>query len=195
MLRDNYLQTQAISMIEAEGFAGLDALARQMRSLERQGSLNRTIEFLPDEDALAERAALRQGLSRPEIAVLFSYCKIALNEEILASDLPDDPYLAEDVVRYFPSALHERFRAEIARHRLRRELVATYITNSLINRMGATFVSDVAEKTGMPAADTARAYIVVRDVFAVRPLWAASRRWTASCRRRCRSSCTMRYSD
>ncbi|MFO1155816.1 MAG: NAD-glutamate dehydrogenase [Rhodospirillales bacterium] len=171
VLRDNYLQTQAISMIEADGFGGLEASARQMRLLERQGKLNRSVEYLPDEEALSERVAQRQGLTRPEIAVLFSCCKIGLNEEILASDLPDDPYLAEDVVRYFPPALHERFRAEIARHRLRRELIATSITNSVINRMGATFAADVAEKTGMPSAETARAYIITRDVFAVRPLW------------------------
>ncbi len=158
-------------MIEAEGFAGLDPSARQIRALERQGRLNRAVEFLPDEDALADRAAQRQGLSRPEIAVLFSCCKIALNEEILASDLPDDPYLAEDVVQYFPTALRDRFRADIARHRLRRELIATSITNSLINRMGATFVSDIGEKTGLPGADVARAYVVARDVFAVRTLW------------------------
>lgn len=171
VLRDNYLQTQAISMIEADGFGGLEASARQMRLLERQGKLNRSVEYLPDEEALGERVAQRQGLTRPEIAVLFSCCKIGLSEEVLASELPDDPYLADDVVRYFPRALHERFRAEIARHRLRRELIATSITNSVINRMGATFVADVAEKTGMPAVETARAYIVTRDVFAVRPLW------------------------
>ena len=171
VLRDNYLQTEAISMIEADGFAGLEASARQIRQLERHGKLNRAVENLPDEEALADRAAARQGLTRPEIAVLFSHCKIALNEEILASDLPDDPYLADDVVRYFPTALHERFRAEIARHRLRRELIATSVTNSVINRMGATFVADVAEKTGLAGAGSARAYLIARDVFAVRPLW------------------------
>lgn len=173
VLRDNYLQTQAISIIEAEGFAGLDASARLIRSMERQGHLNRTVDVLPDEDALADRAAQRRGLSRPEIAVVFSSCKIALNEQVLASDLPDDPYLADDVVRYFPSPLRDRFRAEISRHRLRRELIATTITNSLINRMGATFVPDIGEKTGMPPADTARAYVIARDVFAVREVWDA----------------------
>jgi glutamate dehydrogenase len=171
VLRDNYLQTLAISIMEAEGLAGLEPSARLIRHLERQGYLNRAVDFLPDEDALAERAAQRQGLTRPEIAVIFSSAKIALNEDILASDLPDDPYLADDVVRYFPSPLRDRFRANIARHRLRRELIATTITNSLINRMGASFAGDLGEKTGMPAADTARAYIVARDVFAVRGLW------------------------
>ena len=78
VLRDNYLQTQAISLIEADGFGGLDGYARLTRFLERQGRLNRAVEFLPDEEGLAERAAQRHGLTRPEIAVLFSYCKIWL---------------------------------------------------------------------------------------------------------------------
>ena len=171
VLRDNYLQTQAISLAEAEGFAGLDAHARLAHLLERQGRLNRAVEFLPDEEALTERAALRQGLTRPELAVLFSYCKIWLNDQILASDLPDDPQLAVDLVHYFPSALRDRFRAPIARHRLKRELIASSITNSLINRMGGTFVVDISEKTGMPPVDIARAYIIARDVFAARDLW------------------------
>jgi glutamate dehydrogenase len=171
VLRDNYLQTQAISLTQAEGFGGLDAHARLTRLLERQGRLNRAVEFLPDEEALTERAALRQGLTRPELAVLFSYCKVWLNDEILASDLPDDQHLAVDVVHYFPSALRDRFRAPIARHRLKRELIASSITNSLINRMGGTFVVDISEKTGMPPVDIARAYIIARDVFAVRDLW------------------------
>jgi len=173
VLRDNFLQTQALSLIEAEGFAGLDACARQTRLLERQGRLDRTVEFLPDEEALAERAAARQGFSRPELAVLFSCCKIGVNEDILASDLPDDPYLADDVIRYFPTPLRSRFGSEIARHRLKRELIATSITNSLVNRMGGVFVADIAEKTGMRTADTARAYIIARDVFGVRELWDA----------------------
>ncbi len=171
VLRDNYAQTQAISLIAAEGAASLDNQARLIRALERQGRLNRTVDVMPDDETLTERAQARLGLTRPEIAVLFSTCKIWLADELIASDLPDDPHLADDLVRYFPSPIQTRFRAEIGRHRLRRELIATMVTNSLINRMGGTFVIDVAEKTGATPADIARAYIVARDVFAVRELW------------------------
>jgi glutamate dehydrogenase len=173
VLRDNYQQTQAISQIEAEGFAVLDSQARLIRLLERQGRLDRAVEFLPDEDALAERSAAKQGLSRPEIAVLFSYCKIWLHAEVLASDLPDDRHLAADVERYFPSAIRRRLPARIAGHPLRRELAATVLTNSLINRVGGTFVSDIIERTGLPPAEIARAYIIARDVFRARDLWQA----------------------
>jgi glutamate dehydrogenase len=171
VLRDNYAQTQAISLIAAEGAASLDNQARLIRALERLGRLNRTVDVMPDEEALTERAQARIGLTRPEIAVLFSTCKIWLADELLASDLPDDPHLADDVVRYFPSPIQTRFPAEIGKHRLRRELIATITTNSLINRVGGTFVIDIAEKTGANPIDITRAYIVARDVFAVRDLW------------------------
>ncbi len=173
VLRDNYLQTQAISLIEADGPVALESQARLIRFLERHARLNRAVEYLPDDEGLAERAQARHGLTRPEIAVLFSYCKIWLNEEVLKSDLPDDPHLAEDLVSYFPQAIETRFAARIARHRLRRELIATALTNSLINRMGGTFLTEIGEKTGASAVDIARAYIIVRDVYALREIWAA----------------------
>ncbi len=172
VLRDNYLQTQAISLISADGVAALDSQTRLIRTLERQGRLDRAVEFLPDEEALAERVKAGIGLTRPELAVLFSYAKIWLYDEILASNLPDDRYLAEDTVRYFPKQIRERFAARVGQHRLCRELVATLITNSLINRVGVTFVSEIAEKSGAATADIARAYLVARDVYALRPIWA-----------------------
>jgi glutamate dehydrogenase len=171
VLRDNYLQSQAITLIEAEGASSLENQARLMRMLERQGRLDRAVEFLPNEEVLAERASARQALSRPEIATLFSYCKIWLYDQILASDLPDDRHLAVDLVRYFPAPVRQRFRDRIPGHRLRRELIATGITNSLVNRVGGTFVTEIMEKTAMPAVDIARAYIIARDVFSVREVW------------------------
>ena len=171
VLRDNYLQTQAITLIAAEGPGSLDNQIRLMRTLERQGHLNRAVEFLPDDEALAERSAARQGLARPEIAVLFSHCKIWLYERVIASDLPDDRHLAIDAVRYFPTPIQTGLKPRIVGHRLRREIVATSITNSLINRVGGTFVTEILEKTGMPVVDITRAYIVARDVFSVRSVW------------------------
>jgi len=171
VLRDNYLQSQAITSVEAEGLDAMDNQSRLMRTFERQGRLNRTVEFLPNEEELVERAAARQGLTRSEISVLFAYCKLWLYDEFLASDLPDDRHLAEDVVRYFPSPLQRKFKNRIDGHRLRRELIATSITNSLVNRVGGTFVTEIAEKTGMSAVEIARAYIISRDVFQVREAW------------------------
>ncbi|RUQ58549.1 hypothetical protein EJ913_31355, partial [Azospirillum doebereinerae] len=116
--------------------------ARFIRALEKAGRLNRAIEYLPTEEELAQRMAERRGLTRPELAVLLAYAKITLYDDLLASDLPDDPAMAEDLLRYFPQALREGQRDAIGRHRLRREIVATQVTNSLVNRVGPTFVKE-----------------------------------------------------
>ncbi|EKV32115.1 NAD-specific glutamate dehydrogenase, large form [Caenispirillum salinarum AK4] len=173
VLRDNYLQTAAISIAEAKGVDILDHQQRLMKMLERAGRLDRGIEFLPDDEVIAERFAAKRGLTRPEIAVLMPYSKLWLFDEILESDLPDDPLLMEDLVRYFPTQLQDRYRDAIGRHRLRREIIATHATNSMINRVGGTFVTQVTEKTGVKPADIARAYIITRDAFRMRDLWAA----------------------
>ncbi len=171
VLRDNYLQTQAISVTHQLGSRLLDRLGRFMRALERQGRLDRRLEYLPDDETLIARLAKGIGLTRPELAVLLSYSKIAVYDELLHSTLPDDPYMQEDLTLYFPTPLRSRFGAEIARHRLRREIIATAVTNSMVNRVGVAFVHEVRERTGMSAADIARAYVVAREVFDLRALW------------------------
>jgi len=173
VLMDNYRQTMAITQAESQGVAMLDELSRYMRVLERAGKLNRAVEFLPDDEAIAERRNLRKGLTRPELAVVLAYGKMDVYGELLESDLPDEPYLAQDVGLYFPAALRARFADAIPRHRLRREIVATYVTNSLVNRMGAAFVREVGELTGRTAPEVVRAYLIARHVFRARALWAA----------------------
>jgi glutamate dehydrogenase len=173
VLRDNYLQGQALSLAETQGAAVLDQQVRLMRRLERAGKLARTIEFLPDDETLTARAAGRIGLTRPELAVLLAYAKTTLYADLLDSALPDDPALAGDVLLYFPQALSERYRPAMEQHRLRREIIATFMANSIGNRAGITFVNDLAEKTGRNAGDIALAYAITRDVFALRPAWDA----------------------
>ncbi len=172
VLRDNYEQTQAISLTHALGEGVLDEQARFMRTLERAGRLDRVIEFLPDDDTLAERHAVHQGLTRPELAVVLAYAKIVLFADLLGSDLPDDPQLVHDLLLYFPVALRERFRAAVERHRLRREIIATYLTNNIINRVRPTLVMQLTEETGKPPADVARAFTIIRDAFDLRTIWA-----------------------
>jgi glutamate dehydrogenase len=171
VLRDNYLQGEALSVAEARGVAALDQQVRLMRDLERSGKLNRALEFLPDDDTLAERAAQRRGLVRPELAVLLAYAKMALYSELLGSDLPDAPELAEELSSYFPGALRERLGVQIAAHALRREITATVVTNDLVNRAGITFVSEMQARTGRAASEVARAYLILREVFDLRALW------------------------
>jgi glutamate dehydrogenase len=173
VLRDNYQQTQAISLAEAQSFNLIGQQQRFMRSLERAGLLDRDIEYLPNDEEIADRLAAKHGLRRPELAVLLAYSKIATFDEILSSDLPDEPLLGEELLRYFPTPLREGYAEAIQRHRLRREIIATVVTNSMINRAGATFVNDMKEATGLPTSEIARAYIIARDAFELRPLWEA----------------------
>ncbi|HXC89818.1 MAG TPA: NAD-glutamate dehydrogenase [Stellaceae bacterium] len=172
VLRDNYLQGEALSVAEARGAAALDRQARLIRELEKSGRLDRALEFLPDDEQLASRAAHRRGLTRPELAVLLAYAKMALDADLLASDLPDMPELAEELRGYFPAPLRERLAAQIPTHPLRREITATLVTNDLVNRAGIAFVSDMRARSGRPAADIARAYLVVREIFDLPRLWA-----------------------
>jgi glutamate dehydrogenase len=171
VLRDNYLQTQTLSVTHRIGAHLVDRVGRFMRALEKSGRLNRALEHLPDEDALRQRVRDKLGLSRPELAVLLAYSKIDLFDELLKSPLPDDPCAAEELRLYFPRALRERFPDAIGGHRLRREIAATVVTNELVNRVGITFVHEVREKTGMPAEEIARAYLAARDIFALPDLW------------------------
>jgi glutamate dehydrogenase len=171
VLRNNYLQGQAISTLEVQSAARLPEFQHLIRSLERSGDLNRALEFLPSDDELAERRKSRVGLTRPELSVLLAYSKIWLNNHLLASDVPEDPYLSAELERYFPAPIQERFPRAIARHRLRREIIATATTNSLVNRMGPTFVPRAQEDTGAEPAQIARAYSAAREIFRMREVW------------------------
>ncbi len=176
VLRDNYLQGEALSLAEARGPAALDRQTRLIRDLERPGErgvrLDRALECLPDDETLAARTASRRGLTRPELAVLLAYAKMSLDQDLLASDLPDLPELAADLRDYFPPALRERFAAQIAAHPLKREIAATVVTNDLVNRAGLTFIHDMRARTGREAPDIAKSYRIVREVFALPALWA-----------------------
>ena len=172
VLRDNYLQGEALSVAEARGVGALDRQTRLIHDLERSGRLDRALEFLPDDETLAARATQRQGLVRPELAVLLAYAKMALDSEILASDLSDAPELSGELQGYFPAPLRDRLGSLIPTHPLRREIAATVLTNDLINRAGITFVSEMRARTGRPAPDIARAYLIVRESFGLRDLWA-----------------------
>jgi glutamate dehydrogenase len=171
-LRDNYLQGQAITVTHMLGGHLIDRFARFMRALEKEGQLNRRIEYLPDDEEVLERMKRGEGLTRSEIAVLLSYSKLVLYDQLLESNLPDDASFAADLATYFPKPLREPYAAQIGRHRLKREIVVTVVSNNLINRVGINFVHEVREKTGMPPEEVVKAYVIAREIFAMRGLWA-----------------------
>jgi len=171
-LRDNYLQSQSITVTHQLGAHLLDRFARYMRSLEKAGRLDRALEFLPDDEMVLDRLKQGIGLTRPEISVLLSYSKIVLYDQLMESALSDDPYFATDLAEYFPTPLRQKFAKQIAKHQLRREIVSTVLTNDLVNRVGINFVYEVNEKTGMPPEEITKAYIMTRQIFGMREIWA-----------------------
>ena len=172
VLRDNYEQTQAISSSTAQAASMVEVHVRFVRGLEQAGTLNRELEALPTEEGFDEREAAGGGLTAPEFATLLSHTKIALAQELLASDLPEDPYLSTELERYFPARLGQQFGAQLQRHPLRREIIVSRVVNDLVNRAGTTFAFRLADETGAAAHDIARAYTVAREVFGLRDLWA-----------------------
>jgi glutamate dehydrogenase len=161
VLRTNFQQALAMSLDQAEGAGALPAQARLIEMLEEAGALDRGVAGLPDAHALRTRT----HLTRPELCVLMPYTKLWLSDALLESSLPDDPALAGDLAEYFPPQLREEFADGIAKHRLRRELVAMLLTNDLVNRMGAAAFARLSDETGADPAAIARAGLVARQAF------------------------------
>jgi glutamate dehydrogenase len=171
VLRDNYQQTQALAIGGRYASELVEAEVRLMRSLERIGRLNRAIEFLPNDEEIAERQAAKAGLTSPERAVLLAYSKMWLYDELLDSDLPEDALVADMLREYFPTPLQTRFADAAARHPLKREILATHVANALVNRVGCAFVHRLQEETDAKASEIVRACMMARDVFDIDDVW------------------------
>jgi glutamate dehydrogenase len=164
VLRDNYEQNVALSHAVAQAAPLLHVHSEWISRLEREGLLSREIEFLPSRKAMADLRATGQGLSAPELCVLFAYTKIVLAEELLKSDLADDPFMHSELSTYFPTAMRDDYRNRMEQHPLRREIVVTQIVNDLVNGAGITFYHRLNGETGATAEELARANIVVREI-------------------------------
>ena len=173
VLRNNYLQTQALDVARSQAASLLEVHSRLVRRLERDGELDRAIEFLPGAEEIAERLAAHGGLHAPELSVLIAYVKIGLFQRLLASSLPGEPFVVNELRAYFPSALRERYAELMPAHRLAREIVGTVVANEMVNRCGISFAFRLREETGADDADIARAYLVAREVFGVGRTWDA----------------------
>ncbi len=170
VLRNNYLQTLAISLAERRGLEDLGFEQRLMQTLETAGELDRALEFLPDDMEIAERRRRSQALTRPELSVLLAYAKLSLNHELVQSSVPDDPYLGRELDRYFPKAIADQFPDALAQHRLRREIIATQLANSMVNRGGPSLLVRIGDQTGAPPARIAAAFAAVRDSYGMTAL-------------------------
>ncbi|MBR1197826.1 NAD-glutamate dehydrogenase [Bradyrhizobium sp. AUGA SZCCT0274] len=170
VLRNNYLQTLALSLAERKGLAETGFLTRLMQSLEQRGLLSRAVEFLPDDAAIAERARRGQSLTRPELAVLLAYAKLTLYDDLLAASVPDDPYLARELSQYFPREVKDKFPAAVEQHRLRREIVATSLANAVINRGGPACVVRLIDETDAEASTIVMAFVAVNESYGLKRL-------------------------
>lgn len=172
VLADNYYQTQALDAANHRPRYLIDGQQRLIQSLESLGRLDRVIEFLPSDEEIASRKAQGAGLTTPEGAVLLAYAKMSLFDEMLTTSMIDDPYLSHYLRSYFPSMMREKFANAIELHPLRREIIATCVTNNMVNRVGSTFVHFLASETAAGTGDVVRAFLLAREVFGLEALWA-----------------------
>ncbi len=165
VLRNNYLQTLCISLMEGSLSRDRDGLSRLFRELENRGGLDRVIEYLPSGEVLGDRLKTGGQLTRPEMAVLVSYTKIVVFNDLMAQKFASDPFLELELMRYFPDRMSKAYSTEIRNHRLRAEIISTLISNSIVNRCGPLFLFDLTNDTAIPAGNLARFYVLSRDSF------------------------------
>jgi glutamate dehydrogenase len=171
-LRNNYQQSLALSLAERKSAPELADYTVLMRALEGGGLLDRKLEALPSDMELQEWGRAGRGLTRPELAVLLSYAKIALQQELLESGVADEPELEAWLTGYFPPQLRERAAGDIAKHSLRREIIALGLTNAIVNRGGPAMAVRLADEVRRTSADVAYAFLAAREVFELPALWA-----------------------
>ena len=171
VLSDNHLQTQVITIVQSQGASGLGSQAQFLDTLEKSGFLNRKIEFLPSAKEIAKRQVDRIGLTRPELCVMLAYSKMDIYNKLLASKLVDDEYFTEDLLAYFPKLMQKKFADEIKIHQLRREIIATQITNFVVNRVGISFINQVAQESGFDVVEVVKSFIITCDSFGLRKVW------------------------
>ena len=171
VLRTNCQQNLALSLMCYEAPQLIDTQIKLIHALEKEGRLDRGLEFIPDDTILYDLQASQQGLTRPEIAVLLPYAKNSLYDKIIATDFCDLPIAQPKLYKYFPTVLQEKYKKEIDNHPLRREIIATIVANEIVNRMGGSFENELMESTGQPLENVLKAYFLATSIFGFDDLW------------------------
>jgi glutamate dehydrogenase len=185
VLAHNRAQSRLLSLDQVRSRRWLPDFRELLGELERSAGLDRVLEALPDGDGLRARRGTFLGLSRPELAVVTAYTKIALQRSVLASSLPDDPLLEPYLLAYFPAAITERYSAAVRTHPLRREIVTTGVVNALVDTLGTTFVYRLTRDTGASSADAVRAWAITWMVVDGSRLAGATARFPSEVRAAC----------
>ncbi|WP_409423165.1 NAD-glutamate dehydrogenase [Pseudoalteromonas sp. RW-H-Ap-1] len=171
VLKDCYRQTHTISITQSKGASTLKEKIRFIHALEKEGKLNRAIEFIPSDEELAERAAAGKDLTRPELSVLVSYAKMVLKESLVTEEITENPYYRQLLVKSFPRPLREKFNDAMNNHPLRKEIIATKLANNIVNDMGLNFMVRMHEETGANEAEIALCYSIASEIFEMRETW------------------------
>jgi glutamate dehydrogenase len=171
VLSDNRLQTQAISIAQSLGASSLGEQSQFLDSLEKSGLLNRAIEFLPNRKEIDKLQIEQKGLTRPELCVMLAYSKMDIYNKILASDLVKDQYFEKELLAYFPKLMQQKLSSEILNHQLRNEIIATQITNFVVNRIGITFINQICQDSGFSLVEVVKNFIIACDSFRIREIW------------------------
>jgi glutamate dehydrogenase len=171
VLEDNRLQTLALSIAERGGAAALPPLVRAIEILEESGRLNRAVEGIQGNEELLRRAQEDRGLTRPELAVLLSTSKMALQAALEAGKITEDPTLTPELCNAFPRTMQERHGDAILEHRLRRQIIATKIANRFVNRLGITASFSLTEEEGASMGQAAAAFVAAERLFEMDSLW------------------------
>jgi glutamate dehydrogenase len=172
VLAHNYHQNRALAASRAQAGQMLHVHARYIRKLEREGRIRRRLDVLPAEKDIAERRSASGGLTLPEFSVLLAHTKIATGQEVLASNVPDDPYLRRVLSAYFPAELRGAFTGRMSAHPLHREIISTVVVNDMVDRGGITFAFRLSEETGASVPHITEAWLVTREVFDMPGFWA-----------------------
>eukprot|EP01093_Parvamoeba_rugata_P019084 TRINITY_DN835_c0_g2_i5.p1 TRINITY_DN835_c0_g2~~TRINITY_DN835_c0_g2_i5.p1 ORF type:complete len:1143 (+),score=340.61 TRINITY_DN835_c0_g2_i5:343-3429(+) len=173
VLNDCYRQTHTISITQSKGSSTLKEKIRFIHALEKEGKLNRAIEFIPSDEELAERAAAGKDLTRPELAILVSYSKMVLKESFVTDEITENPYYRQLLVNSFPLPLREKFNEAMDNHPLRKEIIATKLANQIVNDMGLNFMVRMHEETGANEAEIALCYSIASELFQMSDTWAS----------------------
>ncbi|WP_417668506.1 NAD-glutamate dehydrogenase [Pseudoalteromonas tetraodonis] len=171
VLKDCYRQTHTLSITQSKGTSTLKEKIRFIHALEKEGKLDRTIEFIPTDEELAERAAAGRDLTRPELSVLVSYAKMVLKDSLVTDEITENPYYRQLLVKSFPRPLREKFNDAMNNHPLRKEIIATKLANNIVNDMGLNFMVRMNEETGANEAEIALCYSIASEIFQMRDTW------------------------
>src|SRR6516162_5045455 len=170
VLTDNEDQNDLIGTSRANAASLLPVHALQIKYLEERG-LNRELEALPSEKEIHRRTDVGIGLTSPELSTLMAHVKLALKEDMLTTELPEQDVFASRLPQYFPTPLRERFTPEIRTHQLRREIVTTMLVNDLVDAAGISYAFRITEDVGVGPIDAIRTYVATDAIFGVSGIW------------------------